>query len=106
MNYQEIMNTSGTYSIQTHLMAMKAGFHCSRLSTNLHDNLKELKFNRNSQAQDLIDKLIAESSSTDVVGNEKLIDELLLTVNSDRVINGTAHTFEEYFEEDDDEQLI
>jgi hypothetical protein len=102
MDYQKVMNTTGTYTIQEHLMAMKAGFKCSRLSNSLRENILELKWNRNSDAQRLVYRLLDEVEETDTINNRDKIDELLQMVNADKVIEGTAHTFGEYFTDKDD----
>lgn len=99
MNYEQIVNTSGTFSIQEHLMALKAGFKPDRLSDNLIENLCELKFNRNTDAQTLVDKLIEMTPISATIDDKKLIDELLQTVIADKVINDTPHTFNEFFEQ-------
>jgi len=106
MNYQELMDTSGTFTIQDHLMAMRAGFKSSRLSDSLKENVFELKWNRNADAQALVYKLLDEISDEDKVGDVEKIDELLQIVNADRVINGTSHTFQEHFDEEDDPDFV
>ena len=102
MDYQKVMNTTGTYTIQEHLMAMKAGFKCSRLSNSLRENILELKWNRNSDAQRLVYRLLDEVEENETINDKEKIDELLQIVNADKVIKGTAHTFDEYFTDKDD----
>jgi hypothetical protein len=102
MDYQKIMDTSGTYPIQEHLMAMKAGFKCSRLTTSLKENILELKWNRNAAAQRLDYRLLEEIEDTDTIENTEKIDHLLRIVNADKIIEGTAHTFDEHFSREND----
>ena len=97
------MDTTGTYTIQEHLMAMKAGFKCSRLSNSLKENIFELKWNRNADAQRLVYKLLEEVSDTDTIDNTEKIDELLGIVNADKIIKDTPHTFGEYWEQSGEE---
>jgi hypothetical protein len=106
MDYQKIMDTTGIYTIQEHLMAMKSGFKCSRLTNSLKENVLELKWNRNADAQRLVYKLLEEIEDADTIDNKEKIDNLLQIVNADKVIKGTAHTFSEYFSREDDEGIL
>lgn len=106
MYYQKVMDSSGVYSIQEHLMAMKSGFKCSRLSNSLEENILELKWNRNNDAKQLIDRLIEELDERDTINNKEKIDHLIQIVNADKVIDGTSHTFEEYFSNENDLDFI
>lgn len=98
MNFEKIVNTSGVYTIQEHLISFKSGFKPDRLSDNLIENLSELKFNRNADAQTLLDKLINMTPKKSKISDIDLIDELLQIVTSDKIINNTPQTFQEYFE--------
>ena len=106
MYYQKVMDSSGVYSIQEHLMAMKSGFKCSRLSNSLKENILELKWNRNNDAKQLIDSLIDELDESDTIKNKEKIDHLIQIVNSDKVIEGTSHTFEEHLSNENDLDFI
>lgn len=106
MDYQKVMDTTGTYTIQEHLMAMKSGFKCSRLSNSLKENVLELKWNRNADAQRLVYRLLEEIDENDTINNKEKIDDLLQMVNADKVIKGTAHTFEEYFSKEDEDEAF
>lgn len=102
MDYQKVMDMTGIYPIQEHLMAMKAGFKCSRLTHSLKENVMELKWNRNASAQILVNRLLEEIDDNDTIYNKEKIEHLIQIVNTDKVINGTSHTFREYFESDED----
>ena len=102
MYYQKVMDSSGVYSIQEHLIAMKSGFRCSRLSISLKENILELKWNRNNDAKQLIDRLVEELDESDTITNKEKIEHLIQIVNADKVIDGTAHTFEEHFSNKND----
>jgi hypothetical protein len=106
MDYQKVMDTTGTYTIQEHLMAMKSGFKCSRLTNSLKENVLELKWNRNADAQRLVYRLLEEIEDTDTIDNRKKIDDLLQMVNADKVIKGTAHTFGEHFSREDESDFV
>lgn len=98
MDYQEIVNTTGLYSIEEHLLAFKAGFKCSRLSDSLKDNVLELKWNRNSDAQRLVYRLLKLIDDNDTINDVDKIEELLIEVRADRIINQTPQTFQEYWD--------
>lgn len=104
LDYQKVMDTTGTYTIQEHLMAMKSGFKCSRLSNSLKENVLELKWNRNADAQRLVYRLLEEIEESDTIDNKDKIDDLLQIVNADKVIKGTAHTFGEYLSKDNEDE--
>jgi len=104
-DYKHVMTTCGIYSIQDHLMSMKAGYKYDRLSDKLKDQVHELKFNRNADAQRLVYKLLYMIDESDTIHNKEKIDELLEVVNADSVINGTAHTFSEHFERDEEDEV-
>lgn len=106
MNYQRVMDTNGIYTIQEHLMAMKSGFKCSRLTKSLKENVLELKWNRNGDAQKLVYQLLEEIDDTETIDNKDKIDYLLQIVNADKVIKGTAHTFEEHFSREDEDDVL
>ncbi len=106
MYYQKVMDSSGVYSIQEHLIAMKSGFKCSRLSNSLKENILELKWNRNNDAKQLIDRLIEELDESDTITNKEKIEYLIEIVNADKVIDGTAHTFEEHLSNENDLDFI
>jgi hypothetical protein len=106
MYYQKVMDSSGVYSIQEHLMAMKSGFKCSRLSNSLKENILELKWNRNNDAKQLIDRLMEELDESDTITNKEKIEYLIEIVNADKVIDGTAHTFEEHLSNENDLDFI
>ena len=103
MYYQRVMNTTGIYTIQEHLMAMKSGYKSSRLTNSLRENILELKWNRNADAQRLVYRLLEEVEEAETINNKDKLDELLQVVNADKVIQGTAHTFGEYFTNKEDE---
>ena len=102
MDYQKIMDTSGTYSIQEHLMAMRSGFKCSRLTDSLKENIEELKWGRNLDAKKVIDNLLTNVNPLNKIGDVDTINDLIDLTNSDQIINGTPHTFAEYFSSLDD----
>lgn len=97
MDYQKILDTTGIYTIQEHLMAIKAGFKCSRLTDSLKDNILELKWNRNSAAQKVVYKLLERVEDHETINDTDKLHELLSMVTADKIINNTPHTFEEYF---------
>jgi len=100
------MDTSGTYSIQEHLMAMKAGYKTSRLSKSLKENIEELKFNRNSSAQKLVNQLLQYVTKDDTIDNKDKIEHLIDLVNADKVVNNTPHTFDEQDDTQGGDQFI
>jgi hypothetical protein len=104
MDYQKIMDTTGIYSIQEHLMAMKSGFKCSRLSNSLKENVLELKWNRNADAQKLVYQLLETIEESDTIENKEKIDKLLQIINADKVIKNTPHTFHELWEKEEEEE--
>jgi len=106
MDYQNVMNTTGTYAIQEHLMAMKAGYKCSRLTNSLKENVLELKWNRNSDAQRLVYRMLEIISDDETIDNKEKIDDLLQMVNADKSINDTAHTFEQHFSNEDEDEAF
>lgn len=106
MDFQKIMNSGGIYSIQEHLMAMRAGYKNNRLTDSLKENVSELKWGRNGAAQNLIYELLTEISDSDTIENTEKIDELLSITNADKVVNKTPHTFGEYFEKEEDEDIF
>lgn len=95
MNYQKILDSTGIYPIQEHLLAMKAGYKCSRLSESLYDNILELKWNRNGEAQNLIYKMLETITDKQTILDTDKIDELIQMVTADKIINDTPHTFGE-----------
>ena len=100
------MDTTGTYTIQEHLMAMKSGFKCSRLTNSLKENVLELKWNRNADAQRLVYRLLEEIEEADTIDNKGRIDDLLQIVNADKVIKGTADTFGEHFNRENEDDFV
>lgn len=57
MNYQEVVNTSGTHYIHEHLVAFKHGFKPPHCSDSLIDLIDDLKFNRCAEDQEFIKEL-------------------------------------------------
>jgi len=106
MDYQKVLDTTGTYTIQEHLMAMKAGFKCSRLTDSLKENILEVKWNRNSAAQRVVYKLLEYVEDHETIHDTKKIDELLSMVTADKIINDTPHTFDEYFDKNESDGVI
>lgn len=105
MDYQKILDTTGTYTLDEHLMALRAGYKCSRLSDDLLENLNELTYNRSAEAQRLITQLIEQCPKGAKVGDEDVIDDLLHIVRTDRVLNNTPHTWENLGDEFDDDDM-
>jgi len=93
MDFQKVMDTTGTYTIQEHLIAMKAGYKSSRLGYSLKDNVSELKWNRNSDAQKLVYSLLEEVEDHHTIKDLDKIDELIQMADTDKIINDTSHTF-------------
>lgn len=83
-------------------MAMKAGFKCSRLSNSLKENILELKWNRNADAQRLVKKLLEEVDDCSTIDDVEKIDQLMDIVNADKIIKDTPHTFNELWEGESD----
>lgn len=103
--YQEVMDSSGRYPIEEHLLAMKAGYKASHLSYNLRDNVGNLKFNRNAAAQALVLTLVDMIPAGTRIDEdcEEIIEELIDAVKADKIINNTSHTFEELDDDGDDD---
>lgn len=102
MDYQKVVETTGIYSLQDHLMALKQGFQCSRLSESLKEHVLEMKWNRNADAQKLVYRLLDEVEDTDTIHDTEKIDVLLDIVNADKSINDTPHTFDEHFSQEEE----
>lgn len=76
-DWQKIMDSTGVYPIDTHLFAMLNGYKCSRLSNSLKENILELKWNRPSDAQKLVYKLVKLVDDKDTISNKDKINALL-----------------------------
>lgn len=81
MDYQKVLDTTGTYPLQEHLLAMREGFKCSRLTDSLKENVLEMKWNRPSAAQRLVYQLLEQVDDADTIHSTEKIDELLKIVN-------------------------
>lgn len=106
MNYEEIQSTSGTYSLQEHLMALKAGFKSPLVKTDdLRRNVLELKWGRSADAQKLVLELVEYIPKDATIWDTAVIDDLIQQVNADQLINKTPHTFQELWEQEDDDDI-
>ncbi len=76
MNYQKIMDSEGVYSIEEHLLSMKAGFKKTGLTDSLVENLKELKKERKEVEQIFIDLLIRNTDVKKTLLDKETIDFL------------------------------
>jgi hypothetical protein len=102
-DYQEIMDKTGVYEIKDHLYAMKAGYKCSRLSNSLRENVAELKWNRNAEAQMLVGELLEAIDENETIASTDKIDHLLHMVLADKIINRTPNTFKELWSSENED---